>query len=302
MPEKYLLWLRRRWLCRIPRSHCTEGLRPLGRLALVDHGRELIAQLKKAISAMTSAAAIATSGQQIGEEILAAAPRVILVASISGGTGSGMLLDVAYTVRKVLADLSLSDARLTGVLLHSTGRSPHDKLLARANACACLHELQRFGGGEGYPGDVDFGLPAFAADTRPFDTTRIVHLGDGLNQEEFNQAAENVGQFLDLATATAGGVFFDSDHAPGESEMTVRTSGMCRIGRAEKEFVAQVADLLCQKTIQGWLHGTKGDLAEALEGHAECVDVSNRSPCGNRGRRHRTLPRRLTPRTCHSVR
>ncbi|MGA2256562.1 MAG: tubulin-like doman-containing protein [Thermoguttaceae bacterium] len=264
-PEKYLLWLRRRWLCRIPRSHCTEGLRPLGRLALVDHGPELIAQLKRAISAMTSPEAIATSGQRIGEEILAEAPQIILVASISGGTGSGMLLDATYAVRKVLADLSISDARLTGVLLHSTGRSPHDKLLARANACACLRELQHFGRGEGYPGDDDFGLPAFAGEIPPFDTTRVVHLGDGLNPEEFDQAAENVGQFLDLATATAGGVFFDSDHEPGESEMTVRTFGMCRVGRTQKEFVAKAADLLCHKAIQGWLSEAQVDSAELLK-------------------------------------
>ena len=180
-----LKWLRRRWLCRIPRSHCTEGLRPLGRLALVDHGPELIGQLKQAISTMTSAEAIAASGRQLGQEILPAAPQIVLVASISGGTGSGMLLDAAYAVRKVLADLSLSDARLTGVLLHWTGRDPHGKLLARANACACLRELQSFGRGEGYPGDADFGLPAFAAEIPPFDATRVVHLGDGLNQEEF---------------------------------------------------------------------------------------------------------------------
>ncbi len=229
-PERYLTWLRRRWFCRIPRSHCTEGLRPLGRLALVDHGQELIAQLKTAVTTMISAEAIAASTQSIGRE-MAPSPEVILVASISGGAGGGMLLDAAYAVRKVLADLSLSHARLTGVLLHSTGRSPHDKLLARANTCACLRELQHFGS-RGYPGDADLGLPAFDG-IPPFDATRIVHLGDGLNEEEFHQAVENVGQYLDLATATSGGLLFGADQAEEESEMTVRTFGMSPIGRAQ---------------------------------------------------------------------
>ena len=76
-----------------------------------------------------------------------------------------------------------------------------------------------FGRGEGYPGDADFGLPPFAADIPPFDTTRVVHLGDGLNPEEFRQVAENVGQFLDIATATAGSLLFDSDHQPDAPEM-----------------------------------------------------------------------------------
>ncbi|MGO9111797.1 MAG: tubulin-like doman-containing protein [Thermoguttaceae bacterium] len=263
-PEKYLKWLRRRWLCRIPRSHSTEGLRPLGRLALVDHVPELIGQLKTAISTMISAEAIAASGRQLGQEILPAAPQIILVASISGGTGGGMLLDAAYTVRKVLADLSLSDARLTGVLLHSTGHDPHGKLLARASACACLSELQSFDCGNRYLGDADFGLPAFAAGVPPFDATRVVHLGDGLSQEEFKRATETIGQFLDLATATPGSVFFDSEHQSDATEMTVRTFGLCRIGWTQKEFVAKAADLLCRRTAQHWLGNTHGDNALPL--------------------------------------
>jgi serine/threonine protein kinase len=233
--EKHLKWLRRRWLCRIPRSHCPEGLRPLGRLALIDHFPELIGHLKSAISTMTSAEAIAAAaGGHVGQEIDAAPPQIVLVASISGGTGSGMVLDAAYAVRKVLADLSLADARLTGVLLHSTGRDPHGKLLARANACACLRELHYFGQ-SGFPGDANSGLPALAAKVRPFDTTRIVHLGDGPDPKAFCQAAENVGQFLDLATATAAGALFDAVHEPEAAEMTVRTCGLCRIGRTEEE-------------------------------------------------------------------
>jgi hypothetical protein len=91
--------------------------------------------------------------------------------------------------------------------------------------------LQHFGS-RGYPGDADLGLPAFDG-IPPFDSTRIVHLGDGLNEEEFQQAVENVGQFLDLATATAGGVLFNSDHETNVPEMTVRTFGMSPIGRTQ---------------------------------------------------------------------
>ena len=38
---KFLKWLSRRWLYNIPRSQETEGLRPLGRLAFVDHVEEV---------------------------------------------------------------------------------------------------------------------------------------------------------------------------------------------------------------------------------------------------------------------
>ena len=38
--QQLLHWLSRRWLYNIPRSLRTEGLRPLGRLALADHARQ----------------------------------------------------------------------------------------------------------------------------------------------------------------------------------------------------------------------------------------------------------------------
>ncbi len=266
--EKYLKWLRRRWLCRIPRSRSAEGLRPLGRLALVDHGPELIDRLKTALAAMTSAEAVAASAQHAGQDARPAPLEIVLVASLSGGTGSGMLLDAAYTVRKLLSDLSLTEVRLTGVLLHSTGRDPHGKLLARANTCACLGELHRFSR-NGYPGDADFGLPAFAAETRPFDVTRIVHMGDGLDHNAFDQAAEGVGQFLDLATATPAGGLFGMDREP-DAEMTVRTFGLCRIERTEEEV--EPADLKpCLETATPRLNGCGGRRRLWLTGPSDAV-------------------------------
>src|SRR5206468_5420923 len=47
--RQILEWLSRRWLFNIPRSLQTEGLRPLGRLALVDHAQQVTARLKQSI-------------------------------------------------------------------------------------------------------------------------------------------------------------------------------------------------------------------------------------------------------------
>jgi hypothetical protein len=264
--ETYLKWVRRRWLTLIPRSLCTEGLRPLGRLALVDHLPELIRRLKTAISTMVSAEANAASTRCLGREVPSSPPQIVLVASICGGTGSGMLLDAAYAVRKVLDDLFISDASLTGVLMHWTGPDANGKLLARANACCCLRELRSFGRGQGYPGDADIGMPDFDPDIPAFDTTRVVHLGEGLDQEKLGRAAENVSQFLDLATASAAGAFFAPGQEPQTPEMTVRTFGLSRIGRTQTEFVAKAVDLLCRKTTVRWLRETCGDAAATPRG------------------------------------
>ena len=39
----------------------------------------------------------------------------------------------------------------------------------------------------------------------------------------------------------------------------MRTYGLCRIGRTQKEFLAHAADLLCHKTAQTWLGAVEGD-------------------------------------------
>ncbi|MHB8867139.1 MAG: serine/threonine protein kinase, partial [Pirellulaceae bacterium] len=51
---KLLRWISRRWLYNIPKSLRTEGLRPLGRLAFVDHAAEVAQRIRAAIVTATS--------------------------------------------------------------------------------------------------------------------------------------------------------------------------------------------------------------------------------------------------------
>ena len=139
---KLLAWMSRRWLYNIPRSLQTEGLRPLGRLALVDHGDVLVAQLSAALDAITAEAAREATAEKIAAPLPDATPRVFLLASISGGTGGGIALDVAYALKKLLADRGHSDQSLSVLLLHSTGRNPSAHDLALANTYATLAELR----------------------------------------------------------------------------------------------------------------------------------------------------------------
>src|SRR5439155_8430522 len=85
-----LEWLNRRWLYNIPRSLLTEGLRPLGRLALVDHARQASDRLKQALTKLQDDAAK-----------LQLLPRIVIVASPAGGTGGGMVTDVAFLCRQL---------------------------------------------------------------------------------------------------------------------------------------------------------------------------------------------------------
>ncbi len=129
-----LAWMSRRWLFNIPRSGRTEGIRPLGRLALVDHLASVMERLNNALTAATSQDSLTESERNTGLKFQSRVPRVLLVASISGGTGGGAALDLAYAVRHVLRTNRLSDEDFIGVLTHTMSRQHGARDLATANA------------------------------------------------------------------------------------------------------------------------------------------------------------------------
>ena len=107
------------------------------------------------------------------------------MSSISGGVGSGMTLDLAYTIKVLMAEHGLKTDTVNGILLHSTYQRTRDPGLAAANAFAFLTELRQYVE-NGYPGDTSIGLPEFE-DEPPFDYTYFNELGNDLSQTEFEK-------------------------------------------------------------------------------------------------------------------
>src|SRR3569623_1264865 len=139
--DKILGWLSRRWLYNIPRSLRTEGLRPLGRLAYVNQTETIKERIRQAIAEAASHEALTKTTQTAGVGVRNAAPRVFVISSISGGAGSGMLLDVAYAVRGVLGEMGFDNNEVCGILAHSTLNKCAANDLRKANAYATLPEL-----------------------------------------------------------------------------------------------------------------------------------------------------------------
>lgn len=270
-----LQWLSRRWLYNIPRSLQTEGLRPLGRLALVDHAPALFDRLREALARITSAESIATVQKSNGLQLRSKTPRVFIVSSVSGGTGSGMVLDVAFAVRMILADLNLSDEDVCGILTHSTNRKPSEADLATANAYACLTELYHYSR-LSYPGDAAFGLPAFDREHSTFPNAYFVHLGDHLNEADFLAATDTLAEYLYLDAATAGGAFFDKcrgdkDEADGEAGVRLRTLGVCQFGCSQSNIPSATAEALCRSVLDRWCGEGRPSAAADQENSLETI-------------------------------
>lgn len=260
--KRFLQWLSRRWLYNIPRSQLTEGLRPLGRLAFVDHFDDIRRRLDDAFDAMTLPAALAALAERGGAEVAADEPRVVVMAAISGGTGGGMVFDVAYAVRHLLEQRQLSDRFVTGVLLHSTDWHATNRELAITNAYGSIAELYHYlSNGGRYPGDPICGLPPRTEDGAPFAETYLVHLGDSLSNEDYQQQLDNVAEYLYRDAATPASSVLDACRQQSVRRSThskfdvfVRTFGLVHCRVAPSDATAAV-EALCKTTIAG-LFGT----------------------------------------------
>jgi len=210
---------------------------------------------------------LAASSQKTGLPFTAGAPRVFIVSSISRGTGSGMVLDVGYLVRKILRDLKLSETGVCGVLAHCTGRDPQARELALANSYAFLGELNHYSDvHNAYPGDRACGLPAFAAEDAPFNDAYVVHVGEDLEKAEFVAATHKLAQYLYWNTVTSAGAFFDKCRSPGESDgaiangsPTVRTFGLCELGLTFEDVPAAAVNDLCRALLSRWRGSDRAD-------------------------------------------
>jgi serine/threonine protein kinase len=176
LPKNYenardiLGWVSRRWLYNIPRSLETRGYRPLGRVALVDHSQRVIGLLEQKLAKLGSlAAATDARGSQRDESV-----RIVLVAGMGGGTGAGMVLDVANAV-KSLAHARGIKTEIQGVLICTCFASATSSPLIAANTYALLTELNHATerGNEGAT-ERSTRVSLFESHEAPFDTVYCV--------------------------------------------------------------------------------------------------------------------------------
>jgi serine/threonine protein kinase len=266
-PEHYrprsqtlLRWLDRRWLYNIPRSLLTEGARPLGRLAFVDHAAEVLDRLREAITALLPRPATGVGDAAEGASPHAESIQVFLIASLCGGTGSGIVLSLAYAVQQVLAEFQLKGDNLCAILVHATSQKRSEQELARLNAFATLVELQHFTRFEAvYPGDPEHGLNSFGPETSPVRDLYIVHLGDQLDQASAEAATDSVADYLYLSAATGMGAALDRWRqntqvaAYGEaSRSQVRIFGLHRLSFPRFSVGTRVTDWFCKDLLERW--------------------------------------------------
>ena len=115
-----------------------------GRLAFgerMPHYSGLIQKVQAELEAGLDPSAMTVSRATTGFEFRTNRPRVYIAAGLGGGTGSGMFVDLAYTIRARLIRLGYPDPEVVGLLHAPPDGESHPQTLA--NVYAGLTELHQ---------------------------------------------------------------------------------------------------------------------------------------------------------------
>ncbi|MBM3983231.1 MAG: hypothetical protein FJ304_23760 [Planctomycetes bacterium] len=136
-------WLPREKLYAIPRSLHAGGSRALGRLAFCDNYLRFVTRLRRELQIATHPESMAQSSDQTGLMVRDTTPQVFVFASASGGSG-GMLVDVGYAVRRVVARLTSTEAPVTAFVYAAAPTDPNATDAELANVYAAVTELNHY--------------------------------------------------------------------------------------------------------------------------------------------------------------
>lgn len=203
--------LSRRWVYNVPRSQLTEGVRPLGMLALLDHAALVFERLQIALSDLM---------EQGGERSVL---RVKLIASLMGGTGSAMVAELGFMVRQAAETLGVN----VHIDLICTCASPSPTALgdlASASAMASLLEINHyFRSGGLHPALPS--IPESGIHRPPFDQVRVIYGGQLGNDADRADTTREIAALLLSRSKTAESDSENSaDSSGGHWASTIRAT------------------------------------------------------------------------------
>jgi serine/threonine protein kinase len=252
-------WLNLNILSRLPRNQTTpDGLRLLGRLALVDNYRAITAKLKEDFEGSITPQALAAADKETKLGIRTSQPRVYIASSLGGGTGSGMFIDLAYVVRRQLRMLGVGDPEVHGMLLLPAAEQSARKNPALVNAFAALTELEHFSSPKvTYTASFDEGEEAYKDPSPPFQRCVVLPLPDEGDLGATDDQIAWAGDFISRELVTPFGLATDEARThlsePCDSGTTCQTFGAYVFSTPHRLLVTRLSRALAQRMLRGWL-------------------------------------------------
>lgn len=248
--KQLLGWLGRHWLYRIPRSQCVEGIRALGRLALIDNAADVLARVREAVRLV---------GSRIKSEEERERFQVVVIASISGGTGGGCLVDIGFALRRILREEGLESAPVVSVLILAANARKDRKEMAHANVFVTLSELHSFLDTDcRFPGVKALGLSPTEGGAPLFDDVVLANFGDLAIEADARPPAQLLARYLYLLRGTACGKLAARQRVEfkkADCLTRIRRFRLGRVGFPRSELEREISREVCLRMIRRWLQG-----------------------------------------------
>jgi hypothetical protein len=269
-------WLNPRMLYRIPRSQVTTGVRALGRLAFIDNYRAILRRLQQEVEAALDPRALQDAADQTGLGVRSNRPRIYILTSLAGGTGSGMFLDLAYTVRALLRQMGYENPDVVGLLLLPPVDSNRTRLLPLGNTYAALTELNYFGAaGTTFQAKYHEMEAPIKDKDPPFARTIVLPLPDESDETATQETIDLCAQMLYRDLAAPLGRAADIGRAgltapPWETRgQYCQTFGLFQLSCPRPALLQVVGRQLCQLIVQRWLSKDSKPLRESIQNWVE---------------------------------
>ena len=192
--------LSRRWVYNIPRSLKTDGVRPLGMLAFLDHAAAVFEAIHHTIAEIAQ-----SNGTERCEEPI----HVQLIASAHGGTGGAIACEIGFLLRQQAAEFDIP----VEIELVLTCASPHGNSssdLLAASALSCLTEINHYFETEGLHPPLEQIPPSQAVNQPPFDHVTLVHGGQCGSSKDWENVINEVSEYLYSCNETEFGTRLSS--------------------------------------------------------------------------------------------
>jgi serine/threonine protein kinase len=264
-------WFDLKMLYRIPRNPVTTGVRVLGRLAFFDCYRAIAARLNKELEACTQLETLTKVGRLPGFGLRSVHPRVYVVTSLAGGTGSGMFLDLAYVLRKLLRTQGHENPDIVGLFVLPGVDRSGGQSMAMANTFAALTELNHFSVPETtFWAHYDDSEPPLRDTGPPYERCIILPLEAG-DESALRDRVDLIADWLYHDLLTPLGRSADECRAAlpapdaTSSNLTCQTFGMYQISWPRFGFLRSVGRSLCQQLVRDWMSKDSSSVRERIK-------------------------------------
>ncbi|MBV9124964.1 MAG: protein kinase, partial [Planctomycetes bacterium] len=248
-------WLPREKLYTMPRSLQTQGSRALGRLAFADNHLRLLTRLRRELEQISHPDTLFQAVNETGLALRENRPRIIVLAAAGGGS-SGLLVDLGYSLRRLLNQMRQPEAEITAFVFCGAPEDPATPAAEQANLYATLTELNHFSD-ENIHFAAQYGAdgPRILDQGQPFSSVYLLKLVHR-NPEGLRDAVAHLGSYLFHELTTPLGLRVERSRLPSSTGgMPFRSFGTYAVWFPRGLLLRLAGQRACYRLLQEWQAG-----------------------------------------------